>query len=159
MKEYPIGGAAKKRTARFQPSAFRIFFATFIHAPGVSPPNAARPGRGRGNIVKRLGRDLIGFFMEINIKSLKFDADQKLIDYIDKKVSKLAKFHEGTSVAEVTLSLLQEPANKCVKLKIHTPGEDHLIERNSHSFEDAVNNCVDAMREKLTRSKERHLEA
>lgn len=93
--------------------------------------------------------------MEINIKSLKFDADQKLIDYVNKKVSKLAKFHDGTDTAEVTLSLLPEPDNKCVKLKIHTPGEDHLIERNGRTFEEAVNSCVDSMREKLTRSKEK----
>lgn len=95
--------------------------------------------------------------MDINIKSLKFDADQKLIDYVNKKVSKLARFHDGAGTVDVTLSLVQEPANKCVKLKIHTPGEEHVIERNSHSFEDALNKCVDAMKEKLTRSKEKNL--
>lgn len=93
--------------------------------------------------------------MDITIKSLKFDADQKLIDYINKKVSRLEKFHEGETDVEVTLSLLKEPDNKNVKISIHTPGETHLIERNSHSFENAVTECVDAMKEKLTRSKEK----
>ena len=45
-----------------------------------------------------------------------------------------------------------------MKLKLHTPGENHIIERNSTTFEDAVNACVDAMKEKLTRSKEKSLE-
>lgn len=96
--------------------------------------------------------------MEITIKSLKFDADAKLVAFIEKKVARLEKFHEGQSDVEVTLSLLKEPANKNVKLKLHTPGENHIIERNSTTFEDSVNACVDAMKEKLTRSKEKSLE-
>ena len=35
--------------------------------------------------------------MEIKVQSIKFDADQKLLDYIDKKVSKIEKFYD-TSV-------------------------------------------------------------
>ena len=51
--------------------------------------------------------------MEIKIKTLKFDADQKLVEYVEKKVSKLDKFFLGAAdVAEVTLSLLSEPDNK-----------------------------------------------
>ena len=32
--------------------------------------------------------------MEIRVKSLKFDATQKLQDYVDKKVSRLTKFDD-----------------------------------------------------------------
>lgn len=95
--------------------------------------------------------------MEITIKSLKFDADTKLVAFIEKKVSKLEKFHGGQSDVEVTLSLIKEPENKNVKIQLHTPGETHIIERNSATFEDAVNACVDAMKEKLTRSKEKQM--
>ena len=93
--------------------------------------------------------------MDITVKSLKFDADSKLIAFIEKKVSRLEKFHEGQSDVEVILSLVKDPENKSVKLKLHTPGESHIIERNSSTFEEAVNQCVDAMKEKLTRSKEK----
>ena len=97
--------------------------------------------------------------MEIKIKSLKFDADQKLIDHVEKKVSKLERFHDGITTAEVVLTLLQEPDNKNVKLHIHVPGEEMIIERNARSFEEAVNESVDAMKEKLTRAKEKRNEA
>ena len=94
--------------------------------------------------------------MEIKIKTLKFDADQKLVAYVEKKVSKLEKFFKGAAdTAEVTLSLLQEPENKQVKIQMHVPGEDLIIERNASSFEQAVTDCVDAMKEKLTRTKEK----
>lgn len=96
--------------------------------------------------------------MEITIKSLKFDADAKLVAFIEKKVSKLEKFHGEQTDIEVTLSLLKEPENKNVKIRLHTPGESHIIERNAVSFEEAVNACVDAMKEKLTRSKEKALD-
>ena len=94
--------------------------------------------------------------MEIKIKTLKFDADQKLVDYVEKKVAKLDKFFQGAAdVAEVTLSLLSEPDNKQAKIQMHVKGDDLIIERNSHSFEQAITDCVDAMKEKLTRKKEK----
>ena len=97
--------------------------------------------------------------MEINIKTLKFDADQKLIAFVEKKVAKLERFHDGVTEVDVTMTLLHEPDNKDVKLQIHVPGEEMIIERNAKTFEDAVTECVDAMKEKLTRAKEKRNEA
>ena len=96
--------------------------------------------------------------MEIKIKSLKFDADQKLIAYVEKKVAKLERFYEGAEVADVTLSLLQEPDNKNAKIQIHLPGEELIIEKNAQTFEEAITECVDAMKEKIVRSKEKRFE-
>ena len=67
--------------------------------------------------------------MEIRIKSLKFDADAKLIAYVEKKVSKLEKFFDGLETVDVVLSLLSEPDNKNVKLQAHIPGDELVIER------------------------------
>ena len=97
--------------------------------------------------------------MEIKIKSLKFDADQKLLDYVEKKVKKLERFNDGILTADVILTLLREPDNKDVKLQVHVPGEEMIIERNSKTFEEAITDCVDAMKEKLTRAKETRNEA
>jgi ribosome-associated translation inhibitor RaiA len=96
--------------------------------------------------------------MEIRVQSLKFDADQKLLAYVDKKVSKLAKFFDGVDVTDVTLSLLQEPDNKAVKILTHIPGEELVIERNAKTFEEAVTDAVDAMKEKIVRIKEQKFE-
>lgn len=97
--------------------------------------------------------------MEIKIKSLKFDADQKLVAFVEKKVSKLEKFFDGLDTVEVIMSLLQEPENKSVKIMTHVPGQELVIERNSKTFEDAVTDAADAMKEKLTRYKEKLSEA
>lgn len=95
--------------------------------------------------------------MEIKLKTLKFDADQKLVDYVDKKVSRLERFFPAGSetAAEVTLSLGKNPENKEAQIQIHIPGQDLVIERQATTFEQAVTDGVDAMKEKLTRAKEK----
>ena len=97
--------------------------------------------------------------MEIRIKSLKFDADQKLLDYVEKKVSKLSRFSDHLDEVEVTLSLLNEPDNKEVKIQTRVYGQDLLIERSASTFEDAVSVAVDLMKEKIVRTKEKKFEA
>lgn len=92
--------------------------------------------------------------MEIKIKSLKFDADKKLIAFIEKKVARLSKFLAGTQAdAEVTLTLNKD--GKGAKIQIPGIGGEMIIERTSDTFENAITACVDAMKEKLTREKEK----
>ena len=91
----------------------------------------------------------------INVKSLKFDADQKLLDYVDKKVSKIEKFFDNLGDIDVILSLLQEPDNKHVKIQTHIPGEELVIERSAKTFEEAVTAAADAMKEKIVRATEK----
>ncbi len=96
--------------------------------------------------------------MEINVKSLKFNADQKLLDFVQKKVTRLSRFFEGMDTVEVTLSLSKEPDNKNVKLQTRVLGQDLVITRNAKTFEDAVTVAVDAMKESIVRSKEKVIE-
>lgn len=96
--------------------------------------------------------------MEIRIQSLKFDADQKLIDYVEKKVSKIEKFDDDITSAEVVLSLMEKPENKSVKLQVAVPSETLVVERTSKTFEEAVTEAVDVMKERLVRSKEKRYE-
>ena len=92
--------------------------------------------------------------MEVRIKSLKFDADKKLIAFVEKKVARLEKFLAGAQTdVEVTLTL--EKDAKGAKIKIPVPGSELLIERNADTFENAITECVDAMKEKITRNKEK----
>ena len=91
----------------------------------------------------------------INVKSLKFNADEKLLDFIDKKVGKVEKFFDNMGDIDVTLSLLPDADNKCVKLQTHIPGDDLIIERNAHTFEEAVTEAADALKEKIVRAKEK----
>ena len=91
----------------------------------------------------------------INVKSLKFDADEKLLDFIEKKVGKVEKFFDNLGDIDVTLSLLPDAENKSVKLQTRFPGENLVIERHARTFEEAVTDAADALKEKIVRSKEK----
>ncbi len=93
--------------------------------------------------------------MEIRVQTLKFDADQKLLDYVDKKVGKIARFDDNITDVEVVLSLMEKPENKVVKLQVSVPSDKLVVEKNAKTFEEAVTEAVDAMKERLTRNKEK----
>ena len=93
--------------------------------------------------------------MEIRVQSIKFNADQKLLDFVEKKLSKLSKFYDEIIGVDVTMSLLPEHENKNVKVQVQVPGNDVVVERNARTFEDAVVDCLDVLKEKLVRVKEK----
>ncbi len=92
--------------------------------------------------------------MEIRVQSLKFDADQKLLDFIDKKLGKLSKFFDNIIKVDVALSV--EPDHgKTVKVRLAVPGDDLIVERTAPTFEDAVNDCADLLKDMLVKTKEK----
>lgn len=94
--------------------------------------------------------------MEIKVQSIKFNADQKLLDFIDKKLGKLGKFYDEVSLMEVNLSLLADPENKNVKVRVIVPGaEDIIVERKADTFENAVTECAGILKEQLVQAKEK----
>lgn len=93
--------------------------------------------------------------MEIRVQSIKFNADQKLLDFIDKKVSKISRFFDDVIRTEVVLSLLPDVDNKNVKIQVMIPGNDLVVERNAATFEDAVVDCVSVLKDQLVRTKEK----
>ena len=95
--------------------------------------------------------------MDIKINAHKFDAGEKLNAFIEKKVARVEKFFAGAvNAAEVSLDDVKE--GKKAKLQIHIPGEELVIERVADTFENAITECVDAMKEKLTRTKVKRYE-
>ena len=91
--------------------------------------------------------------MDIRITSVRFDADKKLIDFINKKVVKLDKFFDAIIAVDVTLSLVPDHQNKNVSMRAEIPGNDIIVERNCESFEEAVSLCVDIIKEQLIKAK------
>lgn len=93
--------------------------------------------------------------MDIRIQSLKFDADVKLTDFIEKKLVKLSKYYEDILSIEVVLSLLPDHHNKNVLVKVFIPGNDLVVERNAQKFEDAVVECKAVLKDLLVKVKEK----
>ncbi len=93
--------------------------------------------------------------MKILIHSLHFNADQRLEEYIQNKVNKLAKFYNDIIGAEVTLRAekVQMVENKIVKIKIEIPGNDSFAEKQAATFEEAVDLAAEALEKQLKKHK------
>ena len=95
--------------------------------------------------------------MEIRIKSIHFDATEKLQEFINKKVEKLQKSYEGIQKVEVQLKV-EKPAaalNKTTSLTVTAPGNTLFVEKTCDTFEEGVDLCLDAMKVQLTKFKEK----
>lgn len=95
--------------------------------------------------------------MEIRIKSIHFDATEKLQEFINKKVEKLQKSYEDIQKVEVQLKL-EKPAaalNKTTSLTVTAPGNTLFVEKTCDTFEEGVDLCLDAMKVQLTKFKEK----
>ena len=96
--------------------------------------------------------------MEIKFKALKFEAGEKLTEFVEKKVSRLSRFCEDLA-NEIEVALEDHlKQGKLAKITIHIPGEELIIEREADTFENAITEAVDAMKERLTRVKEKKFE-
>ena len=93
--------------------------------------------------------------MEIRVQSIKFNADQKLLDFVEKKFSKIEKFYDAITGVDVALSLLPDQENKNVTGIVAVPGSPIVVEKNAKTFEDAVVDCADILKEKLVKEKEK----
>jgi putative sigma-54 modulation protein len=95
--------------------------------------------------------------MEIRIKSIKFDATEKLEAFINKKVEKLQKTSEDILTAEVQLKVVKPATaqNKTTSLSVALPGTTLFVEKTCDTFEEGVDQCVDAMKVQLSKFKEK----
>lgn len=95
--------------------------------------------------------------MEIRIKSIHFDATEKLQEFINKKVEKLQKSYEDIQKVGVQLKV-EKPAaalNKTTSLTVTAPGNTLFVEKTCDTFEEGVDMCLDAMKVQLTKFKEK----
>ena len=95
--------------------------------------------------------------MDIKIKSIHFDATEKLQAFIDKKVAKSEKTFEEIKDVEVQLTVVKPATiqNKQTSLSVAVPGTTLFVEKTADTFEEGVDLCVDAMKVQLTRFKEK----
>jgi len=93
--------------------------------------------------------------MEVKIKAIHFDATDRLNDFIVKKVEKLGGHHENVKVAEVVLKVVRPETamNKEASVKLLVPQrEDLFASKVADTFEEAVDQCVDALKKQLERA-------
>jgi ribosome hibernation promoting factor len=95
--------------------------------------------------------------MNIQIHSVRFDADKKLIDFVRQRLEKLTQFGDGIVNAEVYLRLDkdQDRANKISEIKLELRGAPLFARKQSKTFEEATDLAVDALKKQITKYKQR----
>ena len=91
------------------------------------------------------------------IQSVHFDADKKLIGFINEKVSKLNQFHDGIIGSDVILRLDNgsAPVNKTAEIKLNLKGSQLFAKKQCATFEEAVDTAIDALRTQIKKAKEK----
>lgn len=94
--------------------------------------------------------------MKLQVHSIHFDADRKLIDFIKKRIAKLEVFYDRLVDGEVFLRLNNEGIdNKTVEIKLRVPGNQLFATEKARSFEAAAGQATDALKIQLKKFKTR----
>lgn len=95
--------------------------------------------------------------MTINIQSVHFTADKKLLNFIHEKVEKLNTFYDGIISSEITLRLDKSSTseNKIAEIKVLGRGHEFFAKKQCASFEEATDLVCEALRSQLTRYKDK----
>ena len=93
--------------------------------------------------------------MDIKIHSIRFDASVKLLEFITSKIRKLIQFYDDIIGAEVYLRLdhSQDLENKVAEIKLSIPGNELFAKKQSKTFEESTDLCVEALRRQIRKHK------
>jgi len=96
--------------------------------------------------------------MNVNIQTVHFDADIKLVSYIEKKLSKLEQFHDRITKVDVYLKLdniVHTIKDKVAEIKVHIPRHEFFVKQSSKSFEESFDTALDSVITQIKRRKDR----
>mgnify|MGYP000970942955 FL=1 len=96
--------------------------------------------------------------MNVQIQTVHFDADSKLIDHVNAKVEKMRTFHDHIIGVEVYLkldNLSQQIKDKVAEIKVYVPKHSYFVKHSSKTFEESFDRAFDSMVNQLKRQKEK----
>lgn len=97
--------------------------------------------------------------MNINTQSIHFTADQKLLDFLEEKLTKLSQFSDRIVSVDVKLKLEKtgQIQDKIVEVILNIPGTTLFAKETNKTFETSIDGCVDALRRQILKYKERQM--
>lgn len=95
--------------------------------------------------------------MNIQIQTLHFDADKKLIEFVKEKVGKLANMYDGIVGSEVIMRIdnSSDTENKVAEIKLFIRGNDLFAKKQCKTFEEAIDLSVEAVGRQVLKHKEK----
>jgi len=98
--------------------------------------------------------------MNVQIRTVHFDADSKLLEHVNAKIEKLQTFHDKIISAEVYLKLdnfSQNVRDKVAEIKVYVPKHSYFVKHQSKTFEQSFDLAFDSLVNQVKRQKEKHM--
>jgi len=96
--------------------------------------------------------------MNVNIQTVRFDADSRLVDYVKRKLEKLTTFHDRIIKVYVFLKLdnvVHNIKDKIAEIRIHVPRHEFFVKSTSKSFEESFDEAFDSIVNQIKRKKQK----
>jgi len=96
--------------------------------------------------------------MNINIQTVRFDADMKLVEYINRKMDKLSTFHDRIIKVDVFLKLdnvVHTIKDKIAEIRVHVPRYNFFVKSTSKSFEESFDDAFESLVVQIKKKKEK----
>ncbi len=100
--------------------------------------------------------------MDVKIQTLHFEADAKLIDFVNSKIQKLPTFHDRIIKVDVFLKLdnvIHTIKDKIAEIRVHVPKQNFFVKASSKSFEESFDSALDSLINQMKRKKEKRIAA
>ena len=93
--------------------------------------------------------------MKVNVHAVNFTVDRKLVDFVQVRMDKLEKYYDKVVSSDVFMKVekTSDKENKIVEVKINVPGDDFLVKKQCKTFEEAIDNSVEALRPQIKKYK------
>ena len=96
--------------------------------------------------------------MIVHVQALHFDADNKLVDYVTKKLEKLKQYHDRIIKVDVFLVLdnvVHTIKDKIAEIRVHVPKSDFFVKATSKSFEASFDEAFEALVQQIKKKKDK----
>ncbi len=95
--------------------------------------------------------------MKVHAQSVNFNADGKLMDFIQNRLNKMETFYDKVISSDVYLKVENTSAkeNKIVEIKLNVPKDNFVVKKQCKSFEEAVDSACNSLERKLIKRKEK----
>ncbi len=96
----------------------------------------------------------------MNVHTVHFDADAKLIDHVEKKVAKLNQHHDRIMRVDVFLKLdnvVHQIKDKVAEIRVTIPRHELFVKQSTKSFEESFDLALDAILVQIKKVKEKQM--
>ena len=97
--------------------------------------------------------------MRLQMQAIHFDADPKLLNFIQQKLDKLDTFYDRITSGEVFLKLKKgdsaKTQTKLLEVKLYVPGGTVFVREQGTTFEEATDLAIDTLKIQVKKFKDK----